>query len=139
MIGEIIARLKAETTITDIRPAEDMEALSNGVLPPNRTVFVLPFREAGNPNQFATGGFRQSIDVWIIVAFFIRRYDDAKGGGRVTEFEQIRQEIETALAGWAWDEHEELFELVSSQASAFGKGTTIFAQTWKTTRTLEAS
>lgn len=138
MIADVIQHLKAQTTLKDVLPAEDMEALANGTVPRNRTVFVLPFREVAQPNQYATGRFRQTIDVWIIVAFFIRRYDDAKGGERVSEFEPVRDEIENALAGWQWDEHEELFELVSSQASPLGKAsTTVFAQTWKTTRTLE--
>ncbi|QND45307.1 hypothetical protein HB780_06030 (plasmid) [Rhizobium lusitanum] len=140
MISAVIARLKAETTLADVLAAEDLEALSNGVMPRTRTVFVLPFRENAEPNQFSSGGFRQSIEVWIIIAFFIRRYDDAKGSDRLTEYEQIRDEIEGALAGWAWDESEELFELVASQSSsALGKGATVFVQTWKTTRTLEST
>ena len=138
MISAVIDRLKTETTLTDVQSAEDLEALSNGVMPRNRTVFVLPFRESAQPNEYLTGKFRQSVEVWFLVAFFIRRYDDAKGGGRVTDFELTRDEIEDALAGWQWDEHEELVELVASQASAsLGKGASIFVQTWKTTRTLE--
>ncbi len=138
MISAVVARLKAETTLTDVQTAEDLEALSNGVMPRSRTVFVLPFRENAEPNQFATGTFRQSVDVWFLVAFFIRRYDDAKGSDRVTEYEATRDEIEAALAGWQWNEREELVELVASQASAaLGKGTSIFVSTWKTTRTLE--
>lgn len=138
MISAVIDRLKTETTLSDVQSAEDLEVLSNGVMPRNRTVFVLPFRENAQPNEYLTGKFRQSVEVWFLVAFFIRRYDDAKGGGRVTDFEVTRNEIEGALAGWQWDEHEELVELVASQASAsLGKGTSIFVQTWKTTRTLE--
>lgn len=120
--------------------AEDLETLSAGVMPKNRTVFVLPFRENGQPNQYLSGTFRQTIDVWFLTAFFIRRYDDARGAGRVTEFEALRDEIEAALGGWQWNEHEELIEMVASQASAaLGKGTSIFVHTWKTTRTLETS
>ncbi len=137
MISEVIARLEAETALTDVLPAEDLETLSKGTAPKNRTVFVLPFRDVAAPNQFLSGGFRQSIDAYIIVAFLIRRYDDAKGGRRATEYEQTRDEIEAALAGWQWDLSEEPFELVSGQSSAFGPAATIYAQTWKTTRTLE--
>lgn len=138
MITAIVDRLKAETTLTDVLSAEDLEALSNGVMPRNRAVYVLPFNENAQPNQYATGTFRQSVEVLFLVAFFIRRYDDARGGDRVTAFEATRDEIEGALAGWQWDEREELVELVASRASAaIGKGTSVFVQTWKTTRTLE--
>ena len=138
MITAVVERLRSETTVTDVHTAEDLEAISNGVMPRNRTLFVLPFRENGQPNEYVTGTFRQSVDVFFLVAFFIRRYDDAKGDGRVTDFEATRDEIERALAGWQWDEHEELVEFVASQASgSVGKGTSIFVQTWKTTRTLE--
>ncbi|SIR42832.1 hypothetical protein SAMN05880590_13110 [Rhizobium sp. RU35A] len=137
MISSVIARLQAETTLTDVLPAEDLETLSKGTQPKNRTVFVLPFRDLAQPNTFAAGGFRQSIEAYIIVAFLIRRYDDARGGKRASEYEQTRDEIENALAGWQWDASEEPFELVSGQSSAFGTAATIYAQTWKTTRTLE--
>lgn len=137
MISQTITRLQAETTLTDVLPAEDLETLSKGTAPKSRTVFVLPFRDVASPNQFSTGAFRQSIEAYIIVAFLIRRYDDAKGGKRATGYEETRDEIEAALAGWQWDLSEEPFELVSGQSSAFGSSATIYAQTWKTTRTLE--
>jgi hypothetical protein len=137
VISEVISRLQAETALTDVLPAEDLETLSKGTAPKNRTVFVLPFRDIAAPNQFAAGAFRQSIEAYVIIAFLIRRYDDAKGGKRASEYEQTRDEIESALAGWQWDASEEPFELVSGQSSAFGTAATIYAQTWKTTRTLE--
>jgi hypothetical protein len=140
VITAVANRLKDKTTLTEVLTAEDLESLSNGVMPRNRTVFVLPFRESAQPNQYATGTFRQTIEVWFLTAFFIRRYDDARGGDRVSEFEATRDEIEAALGGWQWDEHEELVEMVASQASAaLGKGTSIFVHTWKTTRTLETA
>jgi hypothetical protein len=137
VISQVISRLQAETTLTDVLPAEDLETLSKGTAPKNRTVFVLPFRDIAAPNQFGAGAFRQSIEAYVIIAFLIRRYDDAKGGKRASEYEQTRDEIESALAGWQWDVSEEPFELVSGQSSAFGTAATIYAQTWKTTRTLE--
>jgi len=140
MITAVMERLKAKTSITDIQTAEDLEALSNGVMPRNRTVFVLPFDESAGDNAFVSGTFRQSVVVRFLVAFFLRRYDDAKGDGRVTIFELMRDEIEKALAGWQWDEHEELVSFVGSRAgSSPAKGTSIFVQTWQTTRTLERS
>ena len=140
MITAVVERLKAETTLKDVLVAEDLEALSSGVMPKSRTVYVLPFRETAQPNQYSTGTFRQTVEVWFLVAFFIRRYDDAKGSGRVSEFEATRGEIERALAGWQWDASEELVELVANQASAaIGKGTSVFVSTWKTTRTLEGT
>ncbi|SCB18499.1 phage tail terminator protein [Rhizobium lusitanum] len=139
MITAAIARLKAETTLTDVLAAEDLEALSSGVMPRNRTAYVLPFRENAEPSPYSTGTFRQSVEVYFLVAFFIRRYDDPRGDGRVTEFEATRDEIEGALAGWQWDEQEELVALVATQASAsLGKGTSVFVSTWKTTRTVES-
>lgn len=137
MLQAVIDRLLAATDLTIVLPAEDLESLESGTQPKNLTVFVLPFRDVAGPNEFMSGAHRQEIEAYIIVAFLVRHYDDAKGGKRASRFEATRDAIEGALAGWRWDTDELPFELVSGQASAFAKGSTIYAQTWRTTRTLE--
>lgn len=137
MLQAVIDRLLDTTDLTIVLPAEDLDSLENGTQPKNLTVFVLPFRDVAAPNDFMAGAHRQEIAAFIIVAFIVRHYDDAKGGKRSSQFEATRNKIEGALAGWQWDAAEEPFELVSGQASAFARGSTIYAQTWRTTRTLE--
>lgn len=137
MLQAVIDRLLATTDLTIVLPAEDLESLESGTQPKNLTVFVLPFRDVAGPNDFMAGAHHQTIEAYIIVAFIVRHYDDAKGGKRTSRFEPTRNAIESALAGWQWDLGEEPFELVSGQASPFAKGSTIYAQTWRTTRTLE--
>lgn len=137
MLQAVIERLLASTDLTIVLPAEDLESLESGTQPKNLTVFVLPFRDVAGPNDFMAGAHHQMIEAYIIVAFIVRHYDDAKGGKRASQFEVTRDKIEAALAGWTWDSSEAPFELVSGQASAFARGSTIYAQTWRTTRTLE--
>ena len=139
MIQAVIDRLTATTTVfSAILPAEELDALSRGVAPKSGTVFVLPYRERAEPNEHATGVFRQPVAVQILVAFVVRRHDDAKGGKRAASFDSFKSEIEQSLAGWAIAPEDEPFELVSGQIGSLGNGATIYVQTWQTSRTLEA-
>ena len=139
MIQDVIDRLTANTTtLTAVLPAEDIDALSKGTAPRSATAFVLPYRERGEPNEFMSGTFRQLVAVQFLVAFVIRRHDDAKGGKRVSLFDAIKADIETALAGWLIDPHGEPCELVAAQAAPLGNGVTVYVQTWQTSRYLES-
>lgn len=138
MITEIIERLKAEApALVAVLPAEDIDALSKGTSPKSGTAFVLPYREQAEPNELATGTFRQLIAVQFLVAFVIRRHDDAKGGKKVSLFDEIKASIEKALAGWAIDPSDAPCELVAAQAAPLGNGVTAYVQTWQTSRYLE--
>lgn len=140
MIQDVIERLKAMApSLKDVRPAEDIAALSQGVAPPSGTAYVLPYRELAQPNDIGMGGFRQYVGVQLLVAFVLRKHDDAKGGGKVTMFDTYKTEIELALAGWSTDPKNDLFELVSAKAAPLGNGAAIYVQTWQTSRFLEAS
>lgn len=138
MITEIIDRLKAEApALVAVLPAEDIDALSKGSAPKSGTTFVLPYREQAEPNEFAAGTFRQFVAVQFLVAFVIRRHDDAKGGKKVSLFDEIKGDIEKALAGWSIDPTAEPCELVAAQAAPLGNGVTAYVQTWQTSRYLE--
>lgn len=137
MIAEVIARLKTAPGLVDVLPAEDVESIMKGTAPRSGTAFVLPYRERAEPNALAMGGFRQRVDVQLLVAFVVRRADDAKGGKRISEFDSYRDAIEQSLAGWAVEPSNDLFELVGAQAAPIGNGVTIYVQTWQTSRTLE--
>jgi hypothetical protein len=69
----------------------------------------------------------------------VRHSADAKGSERVSKFDIYKASIEGALAGWAPDPTSDLCELVAGRGSSLGNGATVYAQTWQTTRTLEAS
>lgn len=139
MIAAVIDRLTATTTVfAAILPAEELDALNRGVAPKSGTVFVIPYREKAEPNEHATGVFRQLVAVQILVAFVVRRHDDTKGGKKVTTFDTFKSQIEQSLAGWAIAPENEPFELVAGQVGSLGNGATIYVQTWQTSRTLEA-
>jgi hypothetical protein len=136
----VIDRLKDRApSLKEVRQAEDIAALSQGVAPPSGTAYVLPYRELAIPNELGMGGFRQYVGVQLLVAFVLRRHDDAKGGAKATMFDTYKGEIELALAGWSIDPSNDLFELVSAKAAPMGNGATIYVQTWQTSRFLEAS
>lgn len=139
MINEVIDRLKTvATALADVRPAEELEAVSKGTAPKHGTVFVVPYREQAEPNEIGMGGFRQLVAVQILVVIVIRRHDDVQGGKRVADFDGLKASVESALAGWSVSPEDELFELVSAQGTALGNGVTVYVQTWQTSRYLEA-
>lgn len=139
MIQAIIDRLMAATTsFSAILPAEELEALGKGVAPRSGTAFVLPYREQAEANEYATGTFRQRVLTQILVAFVVRRHDDAKGGKKVATFDTFKGEIEAALAGWSITAEDDPFELVSGRSAPLGNNVTVYVQTWQTSRTLEA-
>ncbi|TAU06569.1 hypothetical protein ELI55_17785 [Rhizobium ruizarguesonis] len=138
VIDEVADRLKTHATaLSDVRTAEDLDALSKGTAPKSGTAFVLPYRERAEPNELGMGSFRQLVAVQVLVAIVIRKHDDAQGGKRVSGFDALRDSVETALAGWAIASEDQLFELVSAQAAALGNGVTVYVQTWQTSRYLE--
>ncbi len=140
MLQEIIDRLKTHASVLDeVRPAEDIEAITKGTAPRSGTVFVLPYRERAQPNQLSTGGFRQLVVVQVLVALVIRRHDDASGGKKAVLFDDAKTAIEAALAGWEPPSGEDALSLVSAQAAPLGNGVTVYVQTWETSRFLEGN
>lgn len=137
MINEIIDRLKLMApSLVSVSSAEDLEAVSKGTAARNGAAFVVPFADDAEMNGFSSGGFSQRIEVRVLIAFIIRRHDDAKGAKRATDFDAFKAEIEAAMAGWVIDPDGDPFELVSGRASSLGNGVTIYVQTWKTSRYL---
>lgn len=138
MLQEIIDHLKSEAPLlVDVRPAEDIDAVMRGTAPQSGMAFVLPYRERADPNELLTGGFRQKVAVQLLVAFVVRRHDDARGGKKAVVFDEYKTAIEDALAGWEPASAEDPLELVSAQAAPLGNSTTIYVQTWETSRFLK--
>ncbi len=140
MIQDVLDRLKAQTTLFKaFLTAEDLDALSQGVKPAANSLFVLPYGEDAQEPELATGGFRQLVLVQILVVFFVRIHDDAKGAKRSSAFDAAKAEIEQALAGWAINASDDLFHLVSGRSAPLGNSTSVYVQTWQTSRYLEAA
>lgn len=124
-------------SLTAVLPLEDLEALGKMTSPRSGTAFVLPYREKGEPNEIATGSFRQLIAFQFLVAFVVRRHDDASGGKKLLTFDVLKEEIEEALAGWVPVRGSAACELVAAQAAPLGNGVSLYVQTWQTSRYLE--
>lgn len=138
MITEIADRLRETCpSLSAVDMAEDLDALAKGTAPRHAATFVMPYRKKAEPNELATG-FRQKVIVQVLVAFFVRRHDDTKGGKRAALYDDLETEIEAALAGWEPEFVEDPFELVAGQTQPFGNGATINVMTWQTSRSLEA-
>lgn len=137
MISEIVARLEALCpSLASVGSAEDIDALTKGTAPKSGATFVVPFTEQAEDNALGMGGFRQLVEVRTLIAFVVRRHDDARGGKRAAAYDQLKGEIEAALAGWEVTPDSGPFELVSSRGQPLGNGVTIHVQTWKNQRYL---
>lgn len=138
MIGEIVARLTAGTAgaLSSVQVAEDLDAVLKGTAPKQAAAFVIPHKEQASDNALVSGGFRQRVEVFVIVAFVIRHHADAKGAERATRFDAAKSAIEAALAGWEPGSAVEPMQLVAGEADPAGNGVTLFAQVWKTARFL---
>jgi len=141
VIGAVVDRLEAAApALTSIGVAEDLEALGRGTAPKNGAAFVLPFQDRPAETDYMTGGFSQRIEVLLLVAFIIRRSDDARGAQRAGSFDLFKGEIEAALAGWSPNSEEyDLFELAAGRSASLGNGVTVYVQTWRTGRYLRAT
>lgn len=140
MIAAIIERLEAEAggVLGKVRPAEDLEGLGKGTAPNNGDTFVLPFQDRPQPNEYAMGIVSQMVEVLFLVAFVIRRHDDAKGGRRAGSFDAFRDAIEGALIGWSPSGENAPCELAAGRSASLGNGVTIYVQTWRTDRLLRS-
>jgi hypothetical protein len=140
LIQATIDRLIAECpSLPSVSSAEELDALDRGTAPKHGATFVIPFAEEAEENALATGGTRQRVETRILVAFLVRRHDDAKGGKRAADFDGLKAEIEAALAGWTPAGASDPYELVSARGAPRGNGVTIYVQTWKTARYLRSS
>lgn len=139
MITAIVARLLSQCpSLSSVGTAEDIDALTKGTAPKSGATFVVPFTEQAEDNALAAGGFRQVVEVRTLIAFVVRRHDDAKGGKRAATFDTFKGEIEAAIAGWQIAPENGPFELVSGRGQPLGNGVTIYVQTWKNQRYLRA-
>jgi len=137
VIEAIMDRLVAAApSLTSVKPVEDLESIGKGTAPRNGDTFVAPFRDVPKENTLMSGGFCQHVDFLFLVAFVVRRHDDAKGGKRAGSYDTFKGEIEDALFGWPPGEDNAPCELAGGQSSSLGNGATIYVQTWKTDRYL---
>lgn len=140
MLAAVIDRLEEiGDPVTSVEAAESLESIAKGSAPKTGAVFVIPWSERGKPNSLMAGGFRQVVDLQILVAFVIRQHGDVKGGARALQYEALKGAIEAKLAGWAPTDESELFEFVGQESLPLGNAqsnATIFVQTWQSTRDL---
>ena len=120
--------------------AEDIDVMSAlaGQLP-DRSLIIMPWRERAGAQQLATGGFRQRVEVQFATGIVIREYDQFMGGDRALRFDEMKRDVEAALAGWEPPSGGEPCELVGGESSPVTKGVSIFVQTWATARFLTAT
>ena len=121
--------------ITTVVIAEDIDEMANEAgRVPNGAVVITPLRERGLANALVSGGFRQRVEVQLLVGFVIRQHG-LLGAARALSFDAGKNAIETALAGWE-PPGLEPFELVGGESSPLGAGVSIYVQTWQTARFL---
>nr|WP_321362600.1 hypothetical protein [uncultured Celeribacter sp.] len=140
MLAEIRDRLLAKLTDprwAGVEIAEDLDALAYSagqVL--SGTAIVMLWREGASPQDLATGGFRQTVEVQFVASFVIREYDGLMGADRALQFDAYKTDLEQALAGWEPPSGNSECELIGGESSPIETGVSIYVETWKTTRFL---
>ncbi|WP_102226871.1 phage tail terminator protein [Acidimangrovimonas sediminis] len=140
MLTEILDHLKAALpaqTWADVLIAENIDEVSRlaGQVD-TKTAIVMPWRERAGRQELATGGFEQLVETQFLIGIVVRDFDQMMGADRATQFDALKTDVETALAGWTPAGFEEPCELVGGESSPVTTGVSIYAQTWATSRFL---
>lgn len=137
MLDQVVGRLQTSPALAAVEVAEDIQSIaSKATAAEDGTVFVVPWRERAHPNRNAAGGHRQLVDVQFVTALVVRQHDDPRGAERARRFEDLTGAIEALLAGWQPSAAAGTCSLIGGEATGFGNGVSIFAQTWQTSRFL---
>lgn len=140
MLSEIQAHLSASLSAdrwAGVDIAEDIDALASlaGQVE-SGTAIVMPWKERGGIAPIMTGAFRQRVEVQFAVGAVVRDYDQFMGAERAQRFDQLKSDLEVALAGWQPPSGEDPCEMIGAESSPISKGVSIYVQTWATTRFL---
>jgi hypothetical protein len=140
MLTELHTHLSAVLPPDDfsgVEVAEDIDVLREiAGLVLDATVIVMPWGERGSPNQRATGGFLQMVEVQFATGIVQRDFSDRTGAERATRIDALKGGLEAALAGWRIPGFDEPCELIGGETSPIATGVSIYVQTWATTRIL---
>ena len=140
MLAVLLDRLKAElpaVTWRSVEIAEDIDILrelAGQVETP--ACILMPWHETAEPSPLMTGGHRQRVEVQFATGIVLRHYDPKMGAERAVQFDALRGDVETALAGWEPPGADAPCELIGGAPSPISKGVSIFMQTWATARFL---
>jgi len=138
-IPELVeARLLAQAPdLTSIEIVEDIEAIALGTAPKSGSCFVAWWKDNGEENEIATGGFEQTVLVEFNVAIVIRTDDDLKGRARFLKLEALKTSVELALAGWQPRPECKPMSFVGAQGGRLPqRNCSVLVQTWETSRFL---
>lgn len=140
MLAAILTRLKTSLpaeTWAGAEIAEDIDALAaRAGQVESGTAILMPWRERAGPQELATGGHRQRVEVQFAVGIVLRDYSGAMGDVRALRFDTYKADIEAALAGWTPTGATDPCELVGGESSPISTGVSIYVTTWATARFL---
>lgn len=138
MLEAIQERLAQSGLFTAVEVVESLEAIAKAAAtaPENGSVFLAPWRERAKAPPYATGGHRQLVDFQFVTALVIRQHDDPRGGERARQFDAFKANTEVLLAGWQPIASGFSVALIGAEATGFGNGVSIYAQTWQVSRFL---
>lgn len=107
ILTHVLARLRDSLLApqgqwADVAFAEDIDTLSDlaGRIA-TRSCIVMPWRARAGENVLATGLHRQRVEEQFATGIVVRTYDHLMGEDRVLQFDTLRTDLETALAGWS--------------------------------------
>lgn len=122
---------------SDIEMAEDIDRLGEMIgLMHGTGAIILPYRERADAQSLASGGFRQRITVQFITVIVQNEPVGLLGAERAGRFDVLKQQLETALAGWEPSGCIQPCELVDGESSPFSPGVSFYLHTWQTARFL---
>lgn len=140
MLADIHNRLETELLPTGrwkrFEFAEDIDTMSDlASRAESGTIIVAPYRERAGEQSIMTGGYRQQVYEQFLVGMVIREYDGATPATRAAQFDALKADVETALAGWEPPDFEPC-QLADGESSPIATGVSIYVQTWQTSRYL---
>lgn len=123
-------------TWADVLIAEDIDILREmaGQVQDGSAI-IMPWGERASPNERATGGTLQRVEVQFLTGIVQRDHSSREGAERAKRVDTLKTDIEAAVLGWAYADFEPC-ELIGGETSPISQGVSIYVQTWATARFL---
>lgn len=125
------------SAIRSVTVVEHYEMMWRGPAYETGDLVLAPLREEADPNELATGVWRQRCEREFVTVIIIRQADDPRGGSRAMRFEAYKRGVQQLLLGWQHETMAEPMALIGGVTSHVpSKGVSVWVQTWVTSEFL---
>ena len=131
-LDTVIARLESECLALKLVGGSANFEQAVAALATFPAAFVLPAKEAGAPNEWASQVVEQRVQVDFAVVLAVRDLTDSQGSKAHDALFPVRGPVRDALLNWTPDGCEEGISFVSGDLMAFDNGVLWWADTYRT-------